>query len=457
MDKDRAQFGLLLVYQCGKPLCHPLPLSSAEIEVGRGRGAAGKYADRRMSRRHVRVRRDGCCFLVEDLGSREGTFVDGERLETGRACLNPKVLRIGESVFLVCTDVNRPLPVGVRVDGALVQGAALQAAYQQAQRMAGFGSTLHITGESGVGKEHLARAAHAAAPCAAGPFVAVNCAAIPEGISERLLFGARRGAYSGAVSDSEGFVQAAGGGTLFLDEIGELPLSVQAKLLRVVESHEVLPLGANKAVPVRLQIYSATNRNLRTEVAHGRFREDLYFRLSRPLISLPPLRERREEIPWLIERALKGLGRDLTASVSLVERCLLGFWPGNVRELLSEVRTAGLHALAANRLCVDAADLCEDAGHRFDASPLSSSDSATPHGHVNGDQPSPLGGNAASSSNSPESSPSSVSPPTRELIEGTLRQQQGNITRTALALRLHRTQLKRFMLRLGLSSYFRPR
>lgn len=177
----------------------------------------------------------------------------------------------------------------------LVLGPSAQATFSQAMSSTKFGQTLHITGESGSGKEGLARAFHTGSPLSKGPLVALNCATIAAGVAERLLFGARRGAFSGATTDSDGLVVAADGGTLFFDEIGELDPAVQAKLLRVIETREVLPMGALKPRLVNLQLCSASHRDLRAEVAEGRFREDLFFRISRPEIVMPPLRQRIEE------------------------------------------------------------------------------------------------------------------------------------------------------------------
>src|SRR5262249_30230012 len=198
------------------------------------------------------------------------------------------------------------------------------------------GSTLHITGETGSGKELAARRFHETGPRPDGKFIAVNCATIPAALAERLLFGARKGAYSGADTDTEGYVQAAHGGSLFLDEVAELELAVQAKLLRVLETREVVPLGGSHGKKVDVRFCSATHGGLRARVADGRFREDLFFRIGRPEVRLPPLRERAEEIPWLVQAALEGA----TAHVSLVERALACAGRGNTRELALETREA---------------------------------------------------------------------------------------------------------------------
>jgi transcriptional regulator with GAF, ATPase, and Fis domain len=222
------------------------------------------------------------------------------------------------------------------------------------ERAAAGSEHLRITGESGTGKERLARAYHAAGPQAQGPFVAVNCAAIPESLAERLLFGATRGTYTGADADAAGYIAAADGGTLFLDEVGELAPQVQAKLLRVLESHEVLALGASRPRRVRTRFCFATLASLRDPT---RFRPDLYFRIAQSTIEVPPLRERVEEIPWLVCWQLARLGNDVSPHPRFIERCLLRPWPGNVRELLAAVRrafdvarTAGEAVLGATHL-----------------------------------------------------------------------------------------------------------
>jgi two-component system response regulator PilR (NtrC family) len=156
-----------------------------------------------------------------------------------------------------------------------------------------------VQGESGTGKELVARAIHDCSPRAAGPFVAVNCGAIPEALLEAEFFGYRKGAFTGANEDREGFFQAAQGGTLFLDEIGDLPLAMQSKLLRVIQERAVRPLGAVAELPVNVRIVSATHKDLGAEVQAGRFRQDLYYRLNVIRIGVPPLRERMEDLPGI--------------------------------------------------------------------------------------------------------------------------------------------------------------
>ena len=211
-------------------------------------------------------------------------------------------------------------------------------ALRSAHLVAAADVTTLILGESGTGKELVARALHAASARAAGPFVAVNCAALPESLVESELFGHTRGAFTGADSAQPGRIRAAEGGMLFLDEIGELPLAVQAKLLRFLESGECQPLGANTPVATDIRVVAATHRDLYAEVRAGRFREDLYYRLNIVPVQLPALRERRGDIPLLLERFNKALAAEHgLAAPSYTREALQALrryrWPGNVREL----------------------------------------------------------------------------------------------------------------------------
>jgi transcriptional regulator with PAS, ATPase and Fis domain len=277
-----------------------------------------------------------------------------------------------------------------------------------------------VTGETGAGKELAAREFHARGAHPDGPFVAVNCATIPQGLAERLLFGAKKGVYSGADADSEGYLQAAHGGTIFLDEIAELDLQVQAKLLRVLETREVLPLGASKPKTIDVRVVSATHGDLRKRVSDGKFREDLYFRIGKPVVALPSLRERGEDIPWLVAEALRASGR--SAHVSLIEAALLRAWPGNVRELLAEIAAAARASEDANAESVEAIHLDEDAGKAFGED---------------------------DDEDAPDDAPRAAGPD-RAAIERALRKERGNVSRAAAELGVHRTQLRRWITALAL-------
>ncbi len=222
--------------------------------------------------------------------------------------------------------------------GIVGEAPELGAVLRAARLVAATDATVLIQGESGSGKELLAGTVHAHSRRAAGPFVTVNCAALPEGLAESELFGHRRGAFTGAVSDQTGLVEAADGGTLFLDEVGELNPSVQAKVLRFLESAECRPVGAGRARRVDVRVVAATNRDLYAESQAGGFRSDLYYRLHVIPLELPPLRERQGDVPVLLKHFLTSMAqrhgveppRPADAAVRMLEaHC----WPGNVREL----------------------------------------------------------------------------------------------------------------------------
>jgi transcriptional regulator with PAS, ATPase and Fis domain len=211
-------------------------------------------------------------------------------------------------------------------------------------RAAATDTTVLLEGESGTGKELCARALHNASPRANGPFVAINCAAIPENLLEAELFGYERGAFTGAASRKIGKFEVAQRGTIFLDEIGEMPLALQAKMLRVIETKRIERLGGNASIQVDVRIVAATNRMLRQAVANRQFREDLYFRLSVFPVTVPPLRERKEDIPKLahhfVERVARDVGKKVTLGPEALAMLVEHSWPGNVRELQNALERA---------------------------------------------------------------------------------------------------------------------
>lgn len=414
--------GLVVIFKGHGAAAIQLPLPPGGVlALGRDDAVLGPEADARMSRQHARVSYENRRFWVTDLKSRNGTTADGRPAPASVRQPVTRVIRMGDTLCLPVHDLRPMQSLGVKVQDGRVLGPALQSVLQSVERAPKLGTTLHIAGESGSGKEGIARAFHQARPTAGGRFIAVNCAAIPEGVAERLLFGAKRGAYSGADADTEGYVQAADGGTLFLDELPELSLTVQAKLLRVLESREVLPLGASRPRSVSLHICTASHKDLRAEVAGSRLREDLYFRLARPQVTVPPLRQRPEEIPWLLQEALQGVDKSLSLHASFVEACILRAWPGNVRELLAELRSTADTALAAASTRLTALHLNSCAGREFSAAP------AEP---------------------AAERSPPPLSD--RDYVEALLRRCQGNISQAARELDIHRTQLCRWIERHGI-------
>ena len=223
-------------------------------------------------------------------------------------------------------------------DNLIGRSAAMRGVMHLVQRVAPTKSTILITGESGVGKEVVARAIHHFSEQRDRIFLPVNCGAIPEQLLESQLFGHLRGSFTGAVSNSEGLFARARGGTIFLDEIGDLPLGLQVKLLRAIEQKEILPVGATAPSKVDVRIIAATNSQLGKDVEDGRFREDLYYRLNVVNIEIPPLRERREDIPPLVEHFVRLHNRELKRSFKGVDggtmKILMSSpWKGNVREL----------------------------------------------------------------------------------------------------------------------------
>jgi len=219
----------------------------------------------------------------------------------------------------------------------ITRSPEMEAILAKARLVAGSDASVMIFGESGAGKEMLSRAIHKASARAGQPFVAVNCGAIPEQLLESELFGHVKGAFTGAASDYKGLFQAAGRGTVFLDEIGDMPLPLQVKLLRVLQEREVRPIGSTQSVKVDVRIISATHRNLEEAIKAGTFREDLYYRLHVVPIVLPPLRERREDIPLLVGHFLQRYNAEnhkaLKISSAAMELIVGYEWPGNVREL----------------------------------------------------------------------------------------------------------------------------
>ena len=238
------------------------------------------------------------------------------------------------------------LAAGPGERGLIVESAAMRQALALVTRVAEHNTTVLITGESGTGKEVVARAIHRASPRAARAFVGINCAAIPEALLESELFGHVRGAFTGASADKMGLFEAANGGTILLDEIGELPLGLQAKLLRVLQENEIRRVGDQKTRRVDARVLAATARDLEAEVRAGRFREDLFYRINVVVITLPPLREREDDIAPLSRhfaaRLAQRLGRPLALSDDAIAWLEQQPWPGNIRELENAIERAAV-------------------------------------------------------------------------------------------------------------------
>jgi DNA-binding NtrC family response regulator len=232
-----------------------------------------------------------------------------------------------------------------RLGGMVVRSAQVRKVFKSVSQLSPYKATVLISGESGTGKELVARALHTLGSVPNGPFVTLNCSNLVESLAESQLFGHVRGAFTDAREESQGYFRSANGGTLFLDEIGELPLKLQPKLLRSVETHEVQPVGSSHCYKVNLRLVAATNRDLRAMVRSGQFRDDLYFRMSASAIFIPPLRERREAIPafigFFIEQYNQLFGKNVgEISRRAIEILCAYQWPGNVRELSNAIESA---------------------------------------------------------------------------------------------------------------------
>lgn len=259
------------------------------------------------------------------------------------------LLGVDKSNPVLLSSTHRPppgSPSSSRVDRIVVSPSMIKL-YELAGEVAAAPTSLLLLGETGAGKDVLARSVHERSPRNSAPFVGINCAALPENLLESELFGYEKGAFTGAVAAKPGLLESAEGGTVFLDEVGEMPASIQAKLLRVLEEHQVLRIGALKLRPVDFRLIAATNRNLHTEMAAGRFRSDLYYRINGLSLHVPPLRERQEEIAPLVahfaQRAAETFAKPVPAFSPNALKLLMQYgWPGNIRELRNVVQRAVL-------------------------------------------------------------------------------------------------------------------
>jgi two-component system, NtrC family, response regulator GlrR len=350
--------------------------SAAEVSVGSAESNALVLTDPTVSRHHFVLQVGPAGIMLRDLDSTNGTTVGGFRV--GTAYLKPGAL-VGLGMTTLRFDelgdeIREPLVETDHFGRAMGVSYAMRRLFSVLPRVAASDATVLLEGDTGTGKGVIAEAIHAESGRTGRPFVVVDCGSIPPQLIESELFGHVRGAFTGAHGDREGAFEAASGGTVFLDEIGELPLEMQPKLLRVLEERTVKRVGSGDAIRIDVRIIAATNRNLRQAVNRGTFRADLYFRLNILRFEIPPLRERRDDIPLLVAQFYEQfVGAGAVPPRELVEHLAGLDWPGNVRELRNAVERAVLMQDPALWTEItsgddDPAHPMSDAGYTFDES-----------------------------------------------------------------------------------------
>ncbi len=378
-----------------------------------------------LSRTHATIHRRGASLSVTDEGSRNGSFVNGIRITGTEELGDNDLLRLGDTLLLL--RLETPGDEGAPERGLFGLSPAVRRLRETVARVGPSSAGVVLLGESGTGKGVAARAIHAASR-RAGPFVAVNCAAIPEALAESELFGHKAGAFTGAKKDQAGYFRAADGGTLFLDEVGDLPPALQPKLLHAIEERAIVPVGTTKPVPCDIRIVTATSVDLEEAVRLGRFRGDLFARLAEFVLDLPPLRDRREDILPLLRRFLGGA---TPLDPELASGLLMHPWPFNVRELQKVAMELGVRG--AGRDVLDLA-LVERRLRAFGGTAMKrvGSDSTVeggtnPVGYVEPMRPLRSG------------------PPSKQELEFALREHDGVVSEVARAMGRSRKQVYRWL------------
>ncbi|CAN5911026.1 hypothetical protein BH11MYX2_BH11MYX2_06450 [soil metagenome] len=416
------------------------------IRVGARRGNDLQLTDSKVSGLHCEIRLDDRGYRLRDLDSTNGTYVSGLRIND--VYIQPgaqialggtrfKFDPLGDSVEIELSDTDR--------FGSMIgRSVKMRELFARLEKLAKTDTTVLVTGETGAGKELVAEALHDYSPRSTGPFVVIDCGSIPPNLIESALFGHERGAFTGATASYAGAFERAHNGTVFLDEIGELPLAMQPKLLRVLENKEVRRVGGSKTLEVNLRIVAATNRDLGVEVNRGRFREDLYYRLAVARVHVPPLRDRKDDLPLLIEHILTLTPGGETASIAqeTIDLMMKHDWPGNVRELRNVIERAVLLSEAPEN---------EDSLRRAPAAPIQKEPSIT----VTPSQ-------TATASEASMTVPVDVTVPfknakqnvisefEKRYISRLLAQHDGNISAAARAAGIDRMSIHKMLHRLGL-------
>lgn len=334
----------LTIVAGGSTQTRELP-AEGSLTIGRSRSADVTVDDASLSREHGRLELTAAAVRYVDLGSSNGSWVAGSRVESGVAVEvgDGELLELGEVIVIV----HRPEGGRQSSRAPAARESAMERVQLAAERAAKHRLNVLILGETGVGKGVLARSMHAASPRSGGPFVVIDCAALARDVVESELFGHERGAFTGAMTAKPGLLEAAHGGTAFLDEIGELDPSIQAKLLRAIEERRVRRVGSTRDEEIDVRFVAATNRDLEREAESGRFRTDLLYRLNTVTLRIPPLRKRPDEILPLARKfllELAGSGESLAFTSDAITWLQAHTWPGNVRELRNAVERAFANA-----------------------------------------------------------------------------------------------------------------
>ena len=346
IEPARAASGPLaaLLRPIGEPAQPPELRLQKTCRIGAGADNDIVINHRTVSRSHVELSLAPEGVLVRDLESRNGTFYLGHRVTTmvvglgARIQIGAVTLAIEPDTESLLAELDYPGVQGYR--GILGVSPRMRKLFALLTRLESSLATVLVEGESGAGKEGVAQAIHDGSPVASGPLITLNCGAIPKELVASELFGHRRGAFTGAVDARRGAFDAANGGTLFLDEVGELPLDVQPTLLRAIELGEIRPLGADQTHQTKVRLVAATHRDLQADVATGRFREDLFYRLAVVRVQVPPLRAHPEDIAILANHFARAAGIPLLPPAILAE-LQARTWPGNARELRNAVHSYG--------------------------------------------------------------------------------------------------------------------
>jgi transcriptional regulator with PAS, ATPase and Fis domain len=456
--------GLVLLYAPNFEQFQPAYVFNAPgLIIGRDAANPVCVPEQAVSRQHARIAFNGKRWILTDLGSRNGTMVDGQFITSEVELEHLHEIRVGDAVFKFVESASEKY-TPYRLDGVvagerkakhinqLVGGCQMDHIASELERIAPTQLSCVILGETGTGKEVAARELHRVS-ARRGSFQAINCAAIPHNLLESELFGYRRGAFSGADRDKPGLIKLAHDGTLFLDEIGDMPLDAQAKLLRVLQSREVFPLGATTPEFVDIRVVCATHRDLYQFVKEGKFRGDLFARLNEHVVKLPPLRERKEDIFQLARLFAARYGRP---NLSFLVALLHHDWPFNVRELESCIKRGVALAegdlLDTPQLPDQIQDLMKSYGVRprhdapslFPSNQGSGSGSAyvAPQAHSASYPPLPV---------APPAPTPKRAPPTESELRELLGRHRGNVAAVGRELGKERMQVHRWMKRYGIS------